>query len=100
MPNAPRMPACPAPRRPSAPVMLYAGSSLHTAIRFAVVAFALVIFSYAWVPGAFLIATRAMFAWSFDRLAPEKLAEVHPRYRSPWVAIMVPAVLGEIFLIA
>jgi len=86
---------------PASPTfMLYAGVLLHNGFLFAIVAIALVIFSYAWVPGAFLIATRAMFAWSFDRLAPEKLAEVHPRYRSPWVAIMVTAVLGEIFLIA
>ncbi len=79
--------------------MLYAGVLLHNGVLFTLIAIALVIFSYAWIPGAFLIATRAMFAWSFDRLAPEKLAEVHPRYRSPWVAVLVTAVLGELFLI-
>ncbi len=79
--------------------MLYAGVLLHNGVVFTLIAIALVIFSYAWIPGAFLIATRAMFAWSFDRLAPEKLAEVHPRYRSPWVAVLVTAVLGELFLI-
>jgi APA family basic amino acid/polyamine antiporter len=46
-----------------------------------------------------LIATRAMFAWSFDRVMPDKLSEVHPRYNSPWVAVIVVAVIGELFLI-
>ena len=45
-----------------------------------------------------LIATRAMFAWSFDRLVPEKLSEVHPKYNSPWVAVLVVAVIAEAFL--
>jgi len=88
------------PGVPTSPTfMLYAGVLLHNGVVFTLIAIALVVFSYAWIPGAFLIATRAMFAWSFDRLAPEKLAEVHPRYRSPWVAVLVTAVLGELFLI-
>ena len=44
-------------------------------------------------------ASRAMFAWSFDRLVPEKLSEVHPRYNSPWVAVIVVAVIAEVFLV-
>jgi basic amino acid/polyamine antiporter, APA family len=58
-----------------------------------------VLWSYFWLPSAMLIATRAMFAWSFDRLVPEKLSEVHPRYNSPWVAVIVVAIIAESFLI-
>jgi amino acid transporter len=40
-----------------------------------------------------------MFAWSFDRIVPEKLSEVHPKYNSPWVAVLVVAVIAEVFLV-
>jgi amino acid transporter len=36
---------------------------------------------------------RSFFAWSFDRLMPEKLAEVHERYHSPVPAILVANVI-------
>jgi amino acid transporter len=79
--------------------MLYAGVLIDNLLIFLLVAAGLVLWSYLWLPSAFLIATRAMFAWSFDRLVPEKLSEVHPRYNSPWVAVIVVAVIGEAFLI-
>jgi APA family basic amino acid/polyamine antiporter len=66
---------------------------------FLLVGAGLVLWSYLWIPSAMLIATRAMFAWSFDRVMPDKLSEVHPRYNSPWVAVIVVAVIGELFLI-
>jgi APA family basic amino acid/polyamine antiporter len=59
----------------------------------------LVLWSYLWLPSAQLIATRAIFAWSFDRIVPERLSEVHPKYHSPWVAILVVAVISEAFLV-
>ncbi len=43
--------------------------------------------------------SRCMFAWSFDRLLPEKLAEVNPRTGSPVVAIVLSALGAELFLI-
>ncbi len=60
----------------------------------------LVIWSYFWIPSAMLIATRSVFAWSFDRLVPARLSEVNPKTNSPvWAAVSV-AVVGEAFLIA
>lgn len=79
--------------------MLYAGVLIDSLPVFLLVAAGLVLWSYFWIPSAMIIATRAMFAWSFDRLAPEKLSEVHPRYNSPWVAVVVVAIIGEAFLI-
>ena len=79
--------------------MLYAGVLINNLVIFLLVAAGLVLWSYFWLPSAVLIATRAMFAWSFDRLVPEKLSEVHPRYNSPWVAVIVVAVIAEAFLI-
>ncbi len=60
----------------------------------------LVIWSYFWIPSAMMIATRALFAWSFDRLVPAKLSEVSPRTNSPVWAVVAVAVVGEGFLIA
>jgi APA family basic amino acid/polyamine antiporter len=79
--------------------MLYAGVLIDSLPVFLLVAAGLALWSYFWIPSAMIIATRAMFAWSFDRLAPEKLSEVHPRYHSPWVAVLVVAAIGETFLI-
>jgi amino acid transporter len=79
--------------------MLYAGVLIDNIPVFLLVGAGLVLWSYLWLPSAQLIATRAMFAWSFDRIVPEKLSEVHPRYHSPWVAILVVAVISEAFLL-
>ncbi len=79
--------------------MLYAGVLIDNLPLFLLVAAGLVVWSYLWIPSAMIIATRAMFAWSFDRIAPEKLSEVHPRYNSPWVAVIVVSIIGEAFLI-
>jgi APA family basic amino acid/polyamine antiporter len=37
---------------------------------------------------------RALFAWSFDRLLPAKIAEVDERTHAPLVAIIIVAVIG------
>jgi len=79
--------------------MLYAGVLIDNVLVFLVVGAGLVLWSYFWLPSAMLIATRAMFAWSFDRLVPEKLSEVHPKYNSPWIAVLVTAVIAEVFLL-
>jgi len=41
--------------------------------------------------------TRYTFAWSFDRVLPAKLADVHSRLRSPVKAIILNIVLGIIW---
>jgi amino acid transporter len=79
--------------------ILYAGVLIDNLALFLLVGAGLVLWSYLWIPSAMLIATRAMFAWSFDRVMPEKLSEVHPRYHSPWIAVIVVAVIGEAFLV-
>jgi amino acid transporter len=79
--------------------ILYAGVLIDNLALFLLVGAGLVLWSYLWIPSAMLIATRAMFAWSFDRVMPDKLSAVHSRYNSPWVAVLVVAVIGESFLI-
>lgn len=51
-----------------------------------------------WIqPPAVLIATRNLFAWSFDRLLPGKLADVSDRLHSPVIATVIVAVVIELF---
>ncbi len=38
------------------------------------------------LPATFLIATRNLFAWSFDRLVPQRLSDVNERTHSPVIA--------------
>ena len=45
-----------------------------------------------------IAATRCLFAWSFDRLLPEKVAAVNDRTHSPVNATLVAAVVAEIAL--
>jgi APA family basic amino acid/polyamine antiporter len=50
------------------------------------------------LPPTFLIATRSLFAWSFDRIFPERVSSVNDRTHSPVVANVVVLVLTLVFL--
>jgi amino acid transporter len=50
------------------------------------------------LPATFLIATRNLFAWSFDRILPDKVADVNPRTHSPIVANGITLVVTLIYL--
>lgn len=47
-----------------------------------------------WLPQTMLLLSRSMFAWSFDRIVPDRLSWVEPRSRSPLVAIGIIVVLA------
>jgi basic amino acid/polyamine antiporter, APA family len=49
-----------------------------------------------WTPTGFMMGTRNMFAWSFDRLAPERLTQVSDRFHTPVLATVVIGVIVEI----
>lgn len=48
-----------------------------------------------WTPAGFLLGTRNLFAWSFDRLAPESLADVSPTLHTPVKATIVMGIYIE-----
>ncbi len=50
------------------------------------------------LPPTFLIATRSLFAWSFDRIIPERVSSVNDRTHSPVVANVIVLVLTLVFL--
>jgi amino acid transporter len=50
------------------------------------------------LPPTFLIATRSLFAWSFDRILPAKISEVNERTHSPLIANGIVLLITLIFL--
>jgi basic amino acid/polyamine antiporter, APA family len=67
----------------------------------AVIAIVTLTFALAYIvalPPTFLIATRSLFAWSFDRIIPERVSSVNDRTHSPVVANIIVLVLTLIFL--
>lgn len=55
--------------------------------------------TYVWMPINYFTATRLMLALSVDGYLPRSVSKVHPRFATPYVAIGVTAVLGEISLV-
>ena len=51
------------------------------------------------LPVYIMVPTRIVFALSFDRMFPEKLAEVNDRFRSPHWSILLVMVLGVIMVL-
>jgi APA family basic amino acid/polyamine antiporter len=49
-----------------------------------------------WTPTGFLLGTRNLFAWSFDRLAPARATDVSDRFHTPVVATVVIALVVEL----
>jgi APA family basic amino acid/polyamine antiporter len=47
-----------------------------------------------WLPQTILLISRSMFAWSFDRIVPQKLSYVEPRSHSPIYAIAIVSLLA------
>jgi amino acid transporter len=46
----------------------------------------------------FLIATRNMFAWSFDRILPDRVSDVNEATHSPVIAVIIVLVVSLIYL--
>jgi amino acid transporter len=58
--------------------------------------FAVGLWFFGWAGTVFLSSTRVIFAAAFDRLLPEWVAEVHPRFRTPINALILMVVPGFI----
>ncbi len=48
---------------------------------------------FIWLPQTMMMVSRSMFAWSFDRVMPERLSWVEPRSRSPLIALAIILVM-------
>lgn len=51
-----------------------------------------------WIPAELAYVTRSMIAWSFDRLAPERLGYVSRRFNTPVVAIALSTAGAIVFM--
>jgi len=51
-----------------------------------------------WIPAEIAYTTRSMIAWSFDRLAPDRLGYVSKRFNTPVVAIGVSTATAILFM--
>lgn len=48
-----------------------------------------IFWSYTWLPGQIANASRNLLAYSLDGVMPRALGRVHPRFHTPWVALLV-----------
>ncbi len=55
---------------------------------------AVVVSTFGYLSGMILAIPRALFAFARDGVLPRVLASVHPRYHTPWVAIVVQSAIA------
>lgn len=78
---------------------LFASVLTDNAVVVALIALAFICWPIAGIIMNHLANSRCMFAWAFDRVLPEKLAEVDSRRNSPVYAILLSAIGAQAFLI-
>lgn len=88
-PDAPPLPIWPYPA-------LFAMFLTDNAILQFIVLLAMSLWFFGWAATVFLSSTRVIFAAAFDRLLPEKMAEVDPRTRAPLWAMLAMVIPGLI----
>lgn len=55
--------------------------------------------SWSWIPGSLIFASRIMLAWSIDRVVPKPLGRVSTKYNSPIIAVVVAGIIAEFWLV-
>ncbi len=71
------------------PFTAIAAQGVGSIVLAALILFGFIFFSYTWLPGQILNASRNFLAYSLDGLMPRKLGEVHPRYHTPVYALLL-----------
>ncbi|MEM1563301.1 MAG: APC family permease [Candidatus Bathyarchaeia archaeon] len=85
----------PLPFPPSTPLMLAIATHPNQALTgIAMVTFVLANIAFPLV--TYITAARYWFAWGFDRLVPTKLADVHPRFKTPHIALIVTTIIAMV----
>ena len=75
-----------------------AGILSNNIILTVIIMLAFVAWIWFWIPAEIAYTTRTMIAWSFDRLAPDRLGHVSERFGTPVVAIWLSAVVSVVFM--
>lgn len=68
-------------------------------IIFLVISIGYLVWGVWFVPQNIMLISRNMLAWSFDRIAPEKLSEVNEQTHTPIFNIIIVLIAAEIFLV-
>ena len=61
---------------------------------------AVVLSTFGYLCGMILAIPRALFAFARDGLLPRALASIHPRYHTPWIAIIVQTVIALVLALS
>jgi APA family basic amino acid/polyamine antiporter len=77
---------------------LFVAMLTHSAILITIMGISFVLAFFVVFPITFLIASRNLFAWSFDRILPSKVAEVNDRTHSPVIANTIILVVAVAFM--
>ncbi len=93
--SVPSTASFPLPFQPTQPLFLavsaYPNNALITAMFIVYIIGSLgPVFAYFW------IVTKYLFAWSFDRVIPSTFANVSERFHTPYLAVLVAAVIGVV----
>ena len=62
------------------------------------IGFSVTIWTISWLYNMNVLNSRMIFAWSFDRIFPSPLATLHPKFHTPARALILVAIIGEIYL--
>jgi len=77
---------------------LFVAILTHSSFVIAVMGISFVIAFFIVFPITFLIASRNLFAWSFDRILPSKVADVNERTHSPVIANAIILIVAALFM--
>lgn len=77
---------------------LFVAMLTHSTILIAIMGISFVLAFFVVFPITFLIASRNLFAWSFDRILPSKVADVNERTHSPIIANAIILVVSVAFM--
>lgn len=71
------------------PFTSLAAQGVGSTVLAALILFGFIFFSYTWLPGQILNASRNFLAYSLDGLMPRRLGDVHPRYHTPVYSLLL-----------
>ena len=71
--------------------------ALHHAVLAIALMAAFTVWGFAWVGPTAMCVSRCLFAWSLDGLAPRWCAEVHPRWHTPYRALLLTFAVATAF---
>jgi APA family basic amino acid/polyamine antiporter len=85
---------------PGEPYLVYlAGLATDQPLLRTLIAVGFIAWIWFWIPGVLAYTERVFLAWSLDRSAPAFLAELHPIWATPYLAVVTGALIAEVFLI-